>query len=200
MNLCMSPYHTLPSTLIGNVELREWKGDTNFEISVLITSLMTEILTSAEESTCLAPRLLARMHWDIGDDDDDDDATPPAMPSKLDIIFADFSQTSTAQRNPLNFSTSLNSSSFHYHCRRNSSDMWNFFVPQFIDSSPSPEWSTTINCQRTQCHCGDKTKPLGCSSSAIEKVTRGWMEDADWLLEDGVRCQGGNSPFQNTCF
>ena len=66
---------------------------------------MTESLTSAEESTCLAPRLLARMHGDTGDDDD---ATPTAMPSKLAIISADFSQTSTAQRNPLSFSTYLN--------------------------------------------------------------------------------------------
>lgn len=98
-----------------------------FQNSVSVTSPMAESLTSAEECTCLAPRLLARMHGDTGDDDDD--ATPPAMLSKLAIISADFSQTqSTAQHNPLNVSTSLNPSPSH-HCSRDS-DMYIFLCPR----------------------------------------------------------------------
>lgn len=61
---------------------------------------MTESLTSAGESSILAPRLLAprllaRMHGD----DDDDDATPPATAANLAIMSADFSQTCTAHQN-----------------------------------------------------------------------------------------------------
>ena len=157
---CVSPYHTLPSNPnwqcgIERMEKRHQfqnfcvnyiPNDRKFlQVQKNVPVLLHDFLQECME-TLVMVMVMMQLHqpclqnW-------------PSFPQKKN------SQTSSAQRNPLNFSTFLNPSSSH-HWSRNSSDMWIFLCPSFIDSSLHR--STTINYQRTERHCRDKTERLGC--------------------------------------